>query len=65
MAGKMNPNASGPNNFAPPTGNVTKSAQTKTYGGAKDPGPWAKGPNDSGNSNLGNQGADATVKTSS
>ena len=61
MAGKSNPMAGGPNNFGAPTGNVTKGSKTKTYGGIKDPAPWAKGPSDSGNSDLGNPGGDATV----
>lgn len=56
------PKGTGPNDFMPMKGNVTKSARTATSGGAKNPNPWAKGPNDSENSDLGNQGADPDVK---
>ncbi len=44
----------GPNDFRAPKNKVDPKAITNTYGGRKDPAPWAKGPNDGeGNNSLG------------
>ena len=41
--------------------NTTRAALTSTYGGRKDPNPWAKGPNDTANDKLGIYGPNEAI----